>query len=103
MRFHPLLYVQAKAHVRQALRANGATFLESLRHGDEVTHDVVDHAATDPTVTVPDELKTSSGLVSTGAVAAGAGGILAAILAFFASAQGQALITAILKLLGLSL
>jgi hypothetical protein len=94
--FHPLFYVIAKSKARQACRDKGMSLIESFQATADLAPEVVDMAVADEKVTVPPEFAAGTA----GAVGA-AGGIFAAILAFFSSALGQQLIAALLKLLGL--
>lgn len=90
-KLHPFMYAVTKVRAHTALRRAGFDPADYL-----ITNDLVDAASTMDGVSIPPELHADT------AVAVGAGGgIIAAVLAFFASATGQALIAALLKLLGI--
>lgn len=80
----PVFYLFARTKARQALRAKGYSFRQINSAMDELDDDSIDVVAEDSKITV-------------GAI--GDGSIIAAIIAFFQSEQGQALIKALVEML----
>lgn len=90
---HPAFYAFTRLALRRALRAKGYGPFKISDALDDASDDVIDAAAT--TVSEPPKFAAEGGPV------VGATPILDAILAFLGGPAGQALIAALLKLLGL--
>ena len=89
--FRPAFYALARLQARAALRRQGHGFFRISEIMEAAEDDLIDVAAEEAGVTAE-----QAGAVT---VALGDGKIIDAILGFFRSEQGQALIAALIKLL----
>ena len=99
--FHPFLNARVRLATAAGLREKGRGFLTALQLAasvdDQTIADGLTATAADQGVTLPPELAQSTAPGAVGAI--GDGKIIAAIIAFFQSPAGQALLAALVQAL----
>lgn len=87
---HPLFYVMTRLQLKQALRRKGLSFREANDVVSQIGNDDIDAAAETPEVGAPEFSVADSGHP-----------VIDALIAFFGSDLGKALIAMLIKMLGL--